>query len=179
MVLEMVITESDELWACITIKKFQILALICSPVNFLKSIIVGVLNKKSSQFQIIRVFKIFCIWKYPDWYPFQVFVFDSAFRPLFSFSVTTHAGLAPITCVCVGLNDDILVGTCSALLLYDGGGLFLSVSFILIKINSFHLFYCSVHFYGFNSFFFFPLFKLHLMKRMRIFMLGYFTLFFK
>ncbi|CAG9529539.1 unnamed protein product [Cercopithifilaria johnstoni] len=55
----------------------------------------------------------------------KVFVFDSAFRPLFSFSVTTHAGHAPITCVCVGLNDDILVGTCSALLLYDGGGHFM------------------------------------------------------
>ncbi|VDO10338.1 unnamed protein product, partial [Brugia timori] len=55
----------------------------------------------------------------------KVFVFDSAFRPLFSFSVTTHAGLSPITCVCIGLNDDILVGTCTALLLYDGGGLFL------------------------------------------------------
>ncbi|KAL3994578.1 Filamin/ABP280 repeat family protein [Acanthocheilonema viteae] len=55
----------------------------------------------------------------------KVFVFDSAFRPLFSFSVVTHTGQAPITCVCVGLNDDILVGTCSALLLYDGGGRFM------------------------------------------------------
>lgn len=55
----------------------------------------------------------------------KVFVFDSAFRPLFSFSVTTHAGLSPITCVCIGLNDDILVGTCTALLLYDGGGHFM------------------------------------------------------
>uniref|UniRef100_A0AAF5PXK8 Uncharacterized protein n=1 Tax=Wuchereria bancrofti TaxID=6293 RepID=A0AAF5PXK8_WUCBA len=55
----------------------------------------------------------------------KVFVFDSAFRPLFSFSVTTHAGLSPITCVCIGLNDDILVGTCTALLLYDGGGRFM------------------------------------------------------
>uniref|UniRef100_A0A915PNH2 B box-type domain-containing protein n=1 Tax=Setaria digitata TaxID=48799 RepID=A0A915PNH2_9BILA len=55
----------------------------------------------------------------------KVFVFDSAFRPLFSFSVTSHAGLTPITSVCVGLNDDILVGTCSALLLYDGGGRFM------------------------------------------------------
>ncbi|VDK67554.1 unnamed protein product [Litomosoides sigmodontis] len=55
----------------------------------------------------------------------KVFVFDSSFRPLFSFSVTTHAGQTPITCVCVGLNDDILVGTCSALLLYDAGGRFM------------------------------------------------------
>ncbi|VDM97092.1 unnamed protein product [Thelazia callipaeda] len=54
----------------------------------------------------------------------KVFVFDSAFRPLFSFSVTAHAKLSPITCVGVGLHDDILVGTCSALLLYDGGGRF-------------------------------------------------------
>ncbi|KAM3719166.1 Tripartite motif-containing protein [Dirofilaria immitis] len=55
----------------------------------------------------------------------KIFVFDNAFRPLFSFNVITHGGLSPITCVCVGLNDDILVGTCSALLLYDGGGRFL------------------------------------------------------
>uniref|UniRef100_A0A8R1XRI0 RING-type domain-containing protein n=1 Tax=Onchocerca volvulus TaxID=6282 RepID=A0A8R1XRI0_ONCVO len=60
----------------------------------------------------------------------KVFVFDSAFHPLFSFNVTTHVGLSPITCVCVGLNDDILVGTCSALLLYDGGGRFIREIFL-------------------------------------------------
>ncbi|VDN21167.1 unnamed protein product [Gongylonema pulchrum] len=42
-----------------------------------------------------------------------------------SFGVTTPTGPSPITCVCVGLNDDILVGTCTALMLYDGGGRYL------------------------------------------------------
>uniref|UniRef100_F1KUD7 Tripartite motif-containing protein 2 n=1 Tax=Ascaris suum TaxID=6253 RepID=F1KUD7_ASCSU len=55
----------------------------------------------------------------------KVFVFDAAFRPLFSFDVSAHCDSAPITCVCLGLNDEILVGTCSSLLLFDGGGRFI------------------------------------------------------
>ncbi|KHN86459.1 Tripartite motif-containing protein 2 [Toxocara canis] len=55
----------------------------------------------------------------------KVFVFDAAFRPLFSFDVSAHCDSSPITCVCVGLNDEILVGTCSSLLLFDGGGRFI------------------------------------------------------
>ncbi|VDM39410.1 unnamed protein product [Toxocara canis] len=49
----------------------------------------------------------------------------ATFRPLFSFDVSAHCDSSPITCVCVGLNDEILVGTCSSLLLFDGGGRFI------------------------------------------------------
>uniref|UniRef100_A0A0M3KA62 HECT domain-containing protein n=1 Tax=Anisakis simplex TaxID=6269 RepID=A0A0M3KA62_ANISI len=54
--------------------------------------------------------------------PLQIFVFDASFRPLFSFDVGAHCDSAPVTCVCIGLNDEILVGTCSSLLLFDPGG---------------------------------------------------------
>ncbi|VDN58168.1 unnamed protein product [Dracunculus medinensis] len=53
----------------------------------------------------------------------KVFVFDSQFRPLFSFNVFVHVN-SPVTCICIGLNDDVLVGTCSSLLVFDGGGRF-------------------------------------------------------
>ncbi|VDK66649.1 unnamed protein product [Anisakis simplex] len=46
-------------------------------------------------------------------------------KPLFSFDVGAHCDSAPVTCVCIGLNDEILVGTCSSLLLFDPGGRFL------------------------------------------------------
>ncbi|MFH4980164.1 hypothetical protein AB6A40_006873 [Gnathostoma spinigerum] len=56
----------------------------------------------------------------------KVFVLDPGFRPLFNFNVSAYShGAASITCLAVGLNDDILVGTCSSLLLFDGGGRFL------------------------------------------------------
>lgn len=55
----------------------------------------------------------------------KVFVFDTAFRPLLSFSTDAYSSGSRITCVSVGMNDDIIVGTCSSLLLFDGGGEFL------------------------------------------------------
>ncbi|VDD89939.1 unnamed protein product [Enterobius vermicularis] len=55
----------------------------------------------------------------------KVFVFDTAFRPLFSFSTELYASNSSITCVSIGMNDEIIVGTCSSLLLFDGRGEFL------------------------------------------------------
>uniref|UniRef100_A0A158R548 RING-type domain-containing protein n=1 Tax=Syphacia muris TaxID=451379 RepID=A0A158R548_9BILA len=55
----------------------------------------------------------------------KVFVFDTLFRPLFSFSTEVYSSDTRITCVSVGINDDIVVGTNSCLLVFDGGGKFL------------------------------------------------------
>jgi len=53
----------------------------------------------------------------------KVFVFDAGFRPLFNFVVPSMSSL---TCLAVGLNDDLLIGTSGGgLLLFDGGGRFL------------------------------------------------------
>lgn len=49
----------------------------------------------------------------------KVFVLDPSLKPVFSFPPSNHER---ITCVSVGMDDDILVGTTSALLLFDGGG---------------------------------------------------------
>ncbi|PAV66137.1 hypothetical protein WR25_07292 isoform G [Diploscapter pachys] len=51
----------------------------------------------------------------------KIFVFDSSLRPQFSFPVKGHR----ITCVNLGLDDDILVGTNDGLQLFDGAGRFL------------------------------------------------------
>ncbi|CAJ0920462.1 unnamed protein product, partial [Mesorhabditis belari] len=51
----------------------------------------------------------------------KVFVFDATFRYLFSFAAKQQQ----ITCVNVGLNDDIMVGTKHGLQLFDGAGRFL------------------------------------------------------
>ncbi|GMR36589.1 hypothetical protein PMAYCL1PPCAC_06784, partial [Pristionchus mayeri] len=52
----------------------------------------------------------------------KVFVLDSSLRPVFSFPANDANQHQTITCVAVGIDDDILVGTTSSLLLFDGGG---------------------------------------------------------
>ncbi|GMS84353.1 hypothetical protein PENTCL1PPCAC_6528, partial [Pristionchus entomophagus] len=53
---------------------------------------------------------------------FKIFVLDSSLRPVFSFPANDSNQHQTITCVAVGIDDDILVGTTSSLLLFDGGG---------------------------------------------------------
>ncbi|GMT14844.1 hypothetical protein PFISCL1PPCAC_6141, partial [Pristionchus fissidentatus] len=52
----------------------------------------------------------------------KVFVLDSSLRPVFSFPANDANQQQKITCVAVGIDDDILVGTTTSLLLFDGGG---------------------------------------------------------
>ncbi|KAF8363543.1 nhl-3 [Pristionchus pacificus] len=52
----------------------------------------------------------------------KIFVLDSSLRPVFSFPANDANQHQTITCVAVGIDDDILVGTTSSLLLFDGGG---------------------------------------------------------
>ena len=63
----------------------------------------------------------------------KVFVFDAGFRPLFSFPVLQHqqaiadsrTTASQLTCLTIGLNDDVVVGTAHGVLLFDSCGRYL------------------------------------------------------